>query len=646
MKIHSVWAENARGIDTRVELDVFVDGLTVISAPNEWGKSTLAQVPQLLMTLSYKAKTQSIKQWQPLGKPGVSVRLGMTFSVGGKKFEIEKNYVAAPSARFAQIEPVGREYKNDEAEEQLRRTLSSIDLDLFAVLSTAQGVASSVLRSKTSPTELRGNTTLQAFLDLAAEQSVEDDSLPLVALVKLEYEKWWTSRGLTTAAGTLGRELHDVSSFLSEAEANLHQLSKDLESRTEAIAKLEISQVDKHDPKVIRATQSKQSRFAELTGLLSKGRELALDDSSLKFLSDQVEAGWTLGLHQELFDTQLPFLKMQASSSLRVTALNNLELTVLGDKSILPKAGEAVVPQVPGTSFEIKDVARIDFLVEDGGFDEAEVSQAKRHAEILKSLKLVDARESSKILLLEEQRNQLAEFVSTAGSIEILDLEHKQLSEERSRDADLWELATNLPPVTDEELVGASDLTAEIRVRKEELERLGLASKIADASLTVEDLKEKIERLQARADAAKLLLETVERHRQSSQVNLAKLLENGMQKHVGGMFGTDAVVSLADDLSVDLISKSGKSIPTDWLSSGAQELLALSFRLAIADAAEATSGLPVILDDDFSQIDKARIQRLAKHFKLLGKQQIILFTHQPEKLEALEGKRIELAPID
>ncbi len=92
MKIHKLWAENVKGISNRVTMELSPTGLNLISAPNEMGKTTMAQVLDFLFQHKSSANSQEIKVLKPYGKD-VGPLMGAIIEVDGQTYKIEKQWL-------------------------------------------------------------------------------------------------------------------------------------------------------------------------------------------------------------------------------------------------------------------------------------------------------------------------------------------------------------------------------------------------------------------------------------------------------------------------------------------------------------------------------------------------------------------------
>ena len=67
MKIHKLWAENVRGISKRITMELEPSGLNLIIAPNEMGKTTMAEVLNFLFQSKSGSQAEEIQDLKPYG---------------------------------------------------------------------------------------------------------------------------------------------------------------------------------------------------------------------------------------------------------------------------------------------------------------------------------------------------------------------------------------------------------------------------------------------------------------------------------------------------------------------------------------------------------------------------------------------------
>ncbi len=115
MKLRSLSVDQFRRFDRPMRLDGIGNGLNVLCAPNEFGKSTLLAAIRAVLFERHTSRTESIRSYQPrLGSTAPSVSLA--FEHGGVSHSIEKRFLSRPQARFVSN---GTVFEADAAEERL-----------------------------------------------------------------------------------------------------------------------------------------------------------------------------------------------------------------------------------------------------------------------------------------------------------------------------------------------------------------------------------------------------------------------------------------------------------------------------------------------------------------------------------------------
>jgi energy-coupling factor transporter ATP-binding protein EcfA2 len=161
-------------------------------------------------------------------------------------------------------------------------------------------------------------------------------------------------------------------------------------------------------------------------------------------------------------------------------------------------------------------------------------------------------------------------------------------------------------------------------------------------------VQRKWDELHRDAVAAKLLFETLERHRAQAWQRYAEPFRALVEKHAAGVFGPGVGITVSEDLTVSAKTSGGSTVPFDQLSAGAREQLALLGRIACAElitppGAQDVGGVPLILDDALGHTDRQRLNQLAAILDRAGSRvQIILLTHAPERFRIGTAHCVEL----
>ncbi len=150
------------------------------------------------------------------------------------------------------------------------------------------------------------------------------------------------------------------------------------------------------------------------------------------------------------------------------------------------------------------------------------------------------------------------------------------------------------------------------------------------------------------AAAAKLLYDTLNRHRSRAWLRYAEPFRALVEKYATGVFGPGVGVSVSEDLTISAKTAGEATIPFDQLSAGAREQLSLLGRIACAElitppGAQDVGGVPLILDDALGHTDRRRLDQLAAILDRAGSRvQIILLTHAPERFRIGGAHRVDL----
>lgn len=119
MKLRSLALANFRKFRQPIQIAGFTDGLNILVEPNEAGKSTLLEALRAALFIRHSAKTELVRSFCPLGDD-VAPRVAVTFDLGADRWQIEKQFLKAPS-----IVLTGRtgRLESDAAEERLQSLL-------------------------------------------------------------------------------------------------------------------------------------------------------------------------------------------------------------------------------------------------------------------------------------------------------------------------------------------------------------------------------------------------------------------------------------------------------------------------------------------------------------------------------------------
>ena len=115
MKIHKLWAENVRSISSRVTMELSPTGLNLVTAPNEMGKTTMAQVLNFLFQYESQQAPEAIRDLKPYGKD-VGPLMGAIIEVDGQTYQIEKQWLKEKKTEVELISPESKKLSGPSAQ--------------------------------------------------------------------------------------------------------------------------------------------------------------------------------------------------------------------------------------------------------------------------------------------------------------------------------------------------------------------------------------------------------------------------------------------------------------------------------------------------------------------------------------------------
>ena len=175
------------------------------------------------------------------------------------------------------------------------------------------------------------------------------------------------------------------------------------------------------------------------------------------------------------------------------------------------------------------------------------------------------------------------------------------------------------------------DRQHELAGRLEGIGEAGLHSKLSDAKRKLAHLQRDHQRAEARAQAALLLFETFDKHRQAARQHYVAPFKARIERLGRIVFGPTFEAELGSDLKVERRTLDGITLDFEQLSVGAQEQLGVICRLACAAIVSASDGgAPVVLDDALGWSDPQRLQAMGAAISAAGRDcQVIILTCTP-----------------
>ncbi|HET9171230.1 MAG TPA: AAA family ATPase [Actinospica sp.] len=146
--------------------------------------------------------------------------------------------------------------------------------------------------------------------------------------------------------------------------------------------------------------------------------------------------------------------------------------------------------------------------------------------------------------------------------------------------------------------------------------------------------------LERRAQAAKLLFETLTAHREAARDRHTTPFRQRVERYAQRLFSPGVHVEIGPDLTIVSKTVGGVTVPFDSLSAGAREQLSLLARVACADL---VGSVPLILDDVLGHSDRDRLGDVAVILgQVADRTQIILLSHEPTRFPIAGIHRVEL----
>lgn len=189
---------------------------------------------------------------------------------------------------------------------------------------------------------------------------------------------------------------------------------------------------------------------------------------------------------------------------------------------------------------------------------------------------------------------------------------------------------------------------ARTRLEETDRERVGLEAVLeqvgsqgraerADAAASDLDRATRTERTIARrASAAKLLRETLRRHRDEAQAAYVAPFRDAVERLGRLVYGSGFQVVVGPDLLIEERVLDGSNVPFESLSSGAKEQMSILVRLAVAGLVDPSGGAPVVIDDALGYSDPERLLAITAAFGAVAQDvQVVLLTCTPGRYDGV-----------
>ena len=216
------------------------------------------------------------------------------------------------------------------------------------------------------------------------------------------------------------------------------------------------------------------------------------------------------------------------------------------------------------------------------------------------------------------------------------------------------ELAAAAPEALELRLRNARQVAQDLATRREQLrdERTMISTRLSeageaglaaqrDAALSAQSVAaDAVADWRRRADARKLLFDTLRQAREAAHRSYAGPLRERIEQLGSVVFGDGFSVTLDQELRIVERTLHGRTIPFSQVSGGAGEQMGLIVRLAAAMIVE-PDGVPVILDDTLGFTDRSRLEKMGAILALAGRTtQVIILTCDPDRFRQVGGATV------
>ena len=643
MRIHKLWAENVKGISDLVEVELSPTGLNLITAPNEMGKTTIAQVLDFLFQHKSSANSQEIKDLKPYGKD-VGPLMGAIIEVNGQTYKIEKRWLKDKKTEVELLAPEKKALSGNDADKIIHEIFTQhLDETIWKMIQVAQANFSELLVDEYGDDQ---RDMLRNFLSRAVtdEEGSSDESLAEKA--EEAYLEWWTPTGKpATANGTLGKLISDKSKDFLE----LNKLAAKLEVNiADAASVKEEMIVNRESREVLQNRKRAQDANKELTLAQRelKVRTDAQEEIDRLLAENPGIKNFSSKLFDAVNDDRGLFMQYNALNSIKLTALGNVELEVNDAKVVLSKGDTRDQKLESPLNITIPNLLTIEYA--DGGASGLE-DAAKRYNENLKKLGCQDFTEAKNLSDLhrgyENQVQNLKNLLETYTIETLQAAEAKNLAIKETLPN--WDTDISATPVTTADLEEVAQQVGQKEGRSEEISRFGWHTELEEIREQIADHEKRLQALNRKAQAARMLREVLKEHKESAEKDYSVHFAKYINDLATSFYGTDVYFNVSDSFEVVSRIMDKKEVEIKYLSTGAKEQLAILIRLALTQIVQVGEPFPVILDDEFAHSDPERIAMMNNIFSDFGDdQQFIMLTCTPEKFIGYKPvKTIDLAAL-
>jgi chromosome segregation ATPase len=264
MRLLRVRVDDFRAIAS-CEVAFATDGVTVIEAPNESGKSSLLDAVDLLLNEKDSSKKRAVRDAKPVGRD-VGSRVEVELTCGEVHLTCAKQFNKQPMTELTVHAPRREQLTGTEAHDRLREILEAeVDLALFEALRFQQGRG-------LDGVALGASNVIAARLDEVAGGSGDAGDDDLLARVREEFETYFTPKGqegkrlreADAAAERAGQRHDGIAARLADLEDDIAELGRLQREHADLVAER-----DRLGPK-LEAHRGQRQRVLELRQRLAE----------------------------------------------------------------------------------------------------------------------------------------------------------------------------------------------------------------------------------------------------------------------------------------------------------------------------------------------------------------------------------------
>jgi hypothetical protein len=237
--------------------------------------------------------------------------------------------------------------------------------------------------------------------------------------------------------------------------------------------------------------------------------------------------------------------------------------------------------------------------------------------------------------------------VEQCGSLAAAAADEEARLRRRLREEDAESLRPRLDNARDvvtrleQDLATRQQEVAGVTARLEVVGSLGRQQQLDDARTALAAAEREAATQTARADAARLLRDTLLSHREQSRRQYVAPYREQVTRLGRIVFGADFAVDVDNELRIVSRTRSGATVPFEALSTGAKEQLGIIARLACAALVHERDGVPVLVDDALGYSDPERLRRVGAVLSVAAASaQVIVLTCTPDRYRSVGSAQV------